>query len=90
MLAVVVGLLLVLVPLMVLVGLGTEDHREPTGLLPQSFAELDGSGSQRSKSDTDFLEGLSLSFAIAVVGFMLVRRRRPESERRPMVGQWPY
>jgi uncharacterized BrkB/YihY/UPF0761 family membrane protein len=87
-LAVFVGLLLVLVPLITLVSVGTENQR--TGSLSGSLRELDSSSSGRSKSDISTLESLALSFTIAVVGFMLLWRRRPRSERRWVFGQWPY
>lgn len=89
MFAVLVGLLLVLVPLITLLSAGTEDHYQPAAVLSRGIQKLDGSSTQRSKSDTSTLESLAVSCAIAVAGFMFFRRRRPRSERRYVFGQWP-
>jgi hypothetical protein len=90
MFAVLVGLLLVLVPLITLLSVGTEDHYQPAAVLSRGIQKLDGSGSQKSKSYNSTLESLAVSWAIAVAGFMVIRRRRPRSERHYMLGQWPY
>jgi hypothetical protein len=86
---VVLGMLLVLLPLVTLVGTGTENHHTLPALFSNTLKGLEGSSSDRSKSEAPELEGLAVSFAIAVFAFMFLRRRRPQSERH-MFGQLPY
>jgi hypothetical protein len=88
-LAIFMGLLLVLVPLITLVGVRAGDHYGLPQLLSQRLEQLDGSSSEKSKSDTSEVESLALSFIIAVVAFMFLRRRRPRGEYGGF-GQLPY
>lgn len=81
-LAIIVGLLLILVPLITLASVKAENHIA-------ILESLDGSSSDKSKSGTSEVESLALSFVIAVVAFMFLRRRRPQSEHT-VLGQRPY
>jgi hypothetical protein len=88
-LAVFVGLLLVLLPLVTIIGVEAESHLG----LPRAFSENQaGSAGPRSKQSgpsTSEVESLALSFAIAVLAFMFLRRRTPRHERI-FFGQVPY
>lgn len=86
-LAVLLGLLLVLVPLITLLSIGAEDQRAANESFSLSIKKLEGSRSDNGSS-TD-AESLALSFIIVVVAFMFLRRRRPQVGRR-VIGQLPY
>jgi len=86
--AVLLGLLLVLVPLVTLLSIGAEDHNATSRSFFQSIKKLEGSRSDNDSSTAD-AESLALSFIIAVVAFMFLRRRRPQVGRR-VIGQLPY
>jgi branched-subunit amino acid ABC-type transport system permease component len=88
-LAVFLGLVLVLAPLITLIATGTEDHYQLPSLFSQRLKELDGSSSEGSKSSTPDVESLALSFVIAFIALMFFRRRRPSGERRSF-GPLPY
>ncbi|HXX88467.1 MAG TPA: hypothetical protein VEH86_08490 [Candidatus Acidoferrum sp.] len=84
------GLLVVLFPLITFVYVGTGGNNQPATAISRGLTELNGSSSQTSKSDTSTLESLAVSLAIAVAGFIFLRRRRPQSERHYTFGQLPY
>jgi hypothetical protein len=87
-LAIVLGLLLVLFPLITLTSIRAEDHHELNAMLSEKLKELDGSSSDRKSSSSD-VETLALSVIIALAAFMFLRRRRPQVGRR-VIGQLPY
>ena len=87
--AIVVGLLLVLVPLITVVGTGSENHNGTLESFSRGLQGLDGSTSGSSKSSTSDVESLVLSFVIAIVAFMFFRRRRPNDELGAF-GSLPY
>jgi hypothetical protein len=87
-LAVLLGLLLVLVPLITLLSIGAEDQRAANESFSLSIKKLEGSRSDNGSSTAD-AESLALSFIIVVVAFMFLRRRRPQVGRR-VIGQLPY
>lgn len=88
--AVFVGLLLVLAPLVTIIGVRAEDHQEQrAALFSENLRTSKGSGSQASDSTTPEVESLALSFAIALFAFVFFRRRRPQSEPK-LWGQWLY
>jgi hypothetical protein len=88
-LAILVGLLLVLLPLVTLIGVEAKSHGVFSPVFSESEAVHGGSNSKQSEPSTSDVEGLALSFAIAVFAFMFLRRRRPQHERIPF-GRLPY
>jgi hypothetical protein len=87
-LAIVLGLLLMLFPLITLMSVGAKDHHDLNTMLSERLMELEGSSSDRKSSPSE-AETLSLSFIIALAAFMFLRRRRPQVGRR-VIGQLPY
>jgi hypothetical protein len=88
-LAVLIGLLLVLLPLVTVIGGEAASHGEFSGVFSESQATPGSSSSRQSEPSPSDVESLALSFAIAVFAFMFMRRRSPRHERIGF-GQVPY
>jgi hypothetical protein len=87
--AVFVGLLLVLVPLVTLAGIGSQDNYKPNELFSERLEQLDGR-TPDNRSSTSDVESLALSFIIVLAAFVFLRRRKPQFERRMAEMPWYY
>jgi hypothetical protein len=93
--AVVLGLAFMLVPLITLAETMTQDHPsfpESLGMLPDSLrklAEVESPPRDRPRSSTFDVEVLGVSFIVALIAYVLFKRRLPERKYR-MIGQIPF
>lgn len=88
--AVVLGLLLTLVPLITLAEIRAEDHYAMLGSFCEQLEKLEGprglGGPKYSAAD---VEVFAISFVIALVVYVLFKRRTPHRDYR-WIGPYPY
>ena len=88
-LAVVLGLALVLVPLVTLAEIGTQNRSGLPEALSLKFREVESSPSNEPKVSESDVEVLGLCFVLALVTYVLSRRKTSERKHR-LIGRSPY
>lgn len=88
-LAVVLGLGLVLVPLVTLAEIGTHNRPGLPEALSLKFREVEGSSSDGPRVSESDVGILGLCFVLALVAYMLSRRKTSERKYR-LIGRNPY
>jgi hypothetical protein len=87
-LAIALGLTLVLVPLMALAQIRTQDSSRLPESLPREFREIESPPSEKPRNASE-VETLGVCFVIALVAYVFFRGRRPERGYK-IIGNIPY
>jgi hypothetical protein len=88
-LAVILGLVLVLVPLVTLAEIGIQDNYGMPEALYMKLKEVEGARSNMPRFSESDVEVLGMCFVLALAAYVLSRRKMPEHEYR-WTGQSPF